>query len=219
MKILNIYTVSFHGSGLWDLFSSDCGRLYKAWNVAVRHVWNVPNTTHRYLIETISGCLHPKVMLASCCCGFVKSLLSIPKYPVRVLASLCSSDQRTVMGRCLRSARSVTLEERTWASSLLWPWRRWWSTSQYQILKAGGLASSVSWCQMILRFQVSQSMNLKRWFPSFVYPDRWCVRAVFPLGWPKFFPLLQESSTYYSCTYFVNHSVRNKLSDLSFFSS
>ena len=101
MKILNIYTVSFHGSGLWDLFSSDCDRLYKAWNVAVRHAWNVPNTTHRYLIETISGCLHPKVMLASRYCGFVKSLLSSPKYPVRVLASLCSSDHRTVMGRSL----------------------------------------------------------------------------------------------------------------------
>ena len=95
MKILSIYT------GLWDLFLSDCDRLYKAWNVAVRHAWNVPNSTHRYLIETISGCLHPKVMLASRYCGFVKSLLSSPKYPVRVLASLCSSDRRTVMGRFL----------------------------------------------------------------------------------------------------------------------
>ena len=101
MKIINIYAVSFHGSGLWDLFSSECDRLYKAWNVAVRHAFGVPNTTHRYLIESISNSLHPKVMLASRYCGFVKSLLSSPKYQVRVLARLCYSDHRTVMGRTL----------------------------------------------------------------------------------------------------------------------
>ena len=101
IKILNIYAVSFHGSGLWDLFSNDCDRLYKAWNVTVRHAWKVPNTTHRYLIESISGSLPPKVMLASRYSAFVKSLLSSPKYPVRILASLCTSDLRTVMGRSL----------------------------------------------------------------------------------------------------------------------
>ena len=62
---------------------------------------NVPNTTHRYLIELISGSLHSKVILDSRYCGFVKSLLSSPKYPVRVLASMCSGDYRTVMGNTL----------------------------------------------------------------------------------------------------------------------
>ena len=98
IKILNIYAVSFYGSGLWNIFSTDCERLYKAWNVAVRHAWKIPNTTHRYLIECISESLHPKVMLASRYSGFAKSLLSSPKYPVRVLASLISTDHRTVMG-------------------------------------------------------------------------------------------------------------------------
>ena len=101
MKILNIYAVSFYGSGLWDLFSGDCERLYKAWNVAVRLAWKVPNTTHRYLIEVISDSLHPKVMLASRYTSFVSSLLNSPKYPVRILARLCASDCRTVMGRTL----------------------------------------------------------------------------------------------------------------------
>ena len=78
IKIINIYAVSFHGSGLWDLFSSDCDRLYKAWNVAVIHAFGVANTTHRYLIEDISKSLHPKVMLSSRYCSFVKSLLASP---------------------------------------------------------------------------------------------------------------------------------------------
>ena len=101
MKILNIYTVSFYGSGLWDMFSDECDRIYKAWNVAVRSAFKVPYTTHRYLIETISGCLHPKVLLACRYSTFVKSLLSSSKYPVRVMASLCVTDQRSTMGRTM----------------------------------------------------------------------------------------------------------------------
>ena len=100
-KLLNIYAVSFYGSGLWDLFSSDCERLYRAWNVAIRQAWRIPNTTHRYLIESISESLQPKVMLASRYITFVKSLLTSPKYPVRVLAQLCSTDYRTLVGRSL----------------------------------------------------------------------------------------------------------------------
>ena len=86
MKILNIYCTSYYGSGLWDMFSADCQRLYTAWNVTVRHSWSVPNTTHKYLIEGISGSLHPKIMLASGYTSFVRSLLSSPKYFIRVLA-------------------------------------------------------------------------------------------------------------------------------------
>ena len=88
MKIVNIYAVSFFMSCLWDLFSADCEHLYKAWNVAVRLAWSVPNTTHRYLIEPISESLHPKVMLSSRYVSFVKRLSSSPKYVIRVLASL-----------------------------------------------------------------------------------------------------------------------------------
>ena len=99
--ILNIYAMSFYGSGLWNLFSADCERLYSAWNVAIWHAWNIPNTTHRYLVESISGSLHPKVMLASRYSSFANSLMKSPKYPVRVLATLCASDQRTVMGQSL----------------------------------------------------------------------------------------------------------------------
>ena len=104
-KILNIYASSFYGSGLWDLFSDDCDRIYRSWNVAMRHAWKVPNTTHRYLVEPISGSLHPKVMLASRYVQFGKSLLTSTKYQVRVLANLCSTDNRTVMGKTLSKVR------------------------------------------------------------------------------------------------------------------
>ena len=64
VKIMNIFSTSFYGSGLWDIFSADCEKLYKSWNVSIRNAFNVDRCTHRYLIETISESMHPKVMLA-----------------------------------------------------------------------------------------------------------------------------------------------------------
>ena len=46
LTILNIYCASFHGSGLWDLFSKESESLYKSWNVSMRLACKVPWTTH-----------------------------------------------------------------------------------------------------------------------------------------------------------------------------
>ena len=100
-KILNIFSTSFYGSSLWDIFSADCEKLYKSWNVSIRQAFNVDRCTHRYLIETISQSMHPKVMLASRYVSFYKSLINSPKLCVRLLAKLCKDDLRTVIGRTL----------------------------------------------------------------------------------------------------------------------
>ena len=59
-RIMNIYTTSFYGSNLWDIFSNDVERLYKSWNVAMRQIYEVSRCTHRYLIEPLSKSMHPK---------------------------------------------------------------------------------------------------------------------------------------------------------------
>ena len=101
VKLLNIYTTSFYGSGLWDLMSSETDRLYKSWNVTIRHALGVPNTTHRYLIEPLSGCLHPKVMLSSRLVKLRDTMASSNKLSVKLLVNLVKDDWRTVMGRNL----------------------------------------------------------------------------------------------------------------------
>ena len=53
------------------------------------------------MIESISNCLHLKTVLASRYIGFYRSLLCTKKTPVRFLARLCESDQRTVLGKTL----------------------------------------------------------------------------------------------------------------------
>ena len=101
VKIMNIFNTSFYGSNLWDILSNDCDRLYKSWNVAIRQAFDVNRCTHRYLIESISKSMHPKVMLSSRYVAFHRSLISSTKLPVRFLARLFEKNQRTVLGKTL----------------------------------------------------------------------------------------------------------------------
>ena len=99
LKIINIYCTSFHGSGLWDLFCRESDSLLKSWNVSMRLACRVPLTTHRYLVESISGCLHLQVMLASRLVKFLGSLKGSNKLGIRLLAGISEFDMRTVLGR------------------------------------------------------------------------------------------------------------------------
>ena len=46
----------------------------RAWNTAIRILFNVPRDTHRYLIENISQCLHVKTMLGSRCVSYYETI-------------------------------------------------------------------------------------------------------------------------------------------------
>ena len=106
VKILNIYATSFYGSGLWDIYGYDCNRFFTAWNSAIRQIFTLPWTTHRYWIEPISNCLHPKVMLCARYIKFVKTLTSSTKSAVRFLSRLYQNDLRTVLGKTLENIRA-----------------------------------------------------------------------------------------------------------------
>ena len=101
IKIFNIFATSFYGSGLWDLYSNEVDRIYKSWNVSVRFAFDVPRTTHRYMIEPMSGSPHPKTMLSTRYVKLIDSLCSSSKLEVSLLATLAVGDNRTVMGRTM----------------------------------------------------------------------------------------------------------------------
>ena len=117
MKVINLFNTSFYGSSLWDLFSSDCDKIFKSWNVTVRQAFGVHRCTHRYFIEAISESMHPKVMLLSRYVTFVNSLRKSSKLGVRLLTRLAEGDNRTVMGRTLsnliRMCNLTSLEQLT----------------------------------------------------------------------------------------------------------
>ena len=105
VMMFNIYVTSFYGPGLWDLYSKEVERLYKAWNVSIRHALRIPNTTHRYLIESLSRSMHPKVMLSSRLVSFKDTMVNSNKLMIRLLVNLGKGDRRTVIGRNLETIR------------------------------------------------------------------------------------------------------------------
>ena len=42
LKLVQTYACNVYGSNTWNLFSTDCQRLFTSFNVAVRMVYNLP---------------------------------------------------------------------------------------------------------------------------------------------------------------------------------
>ena len=61
MSNINCFTpsalTSFYGCELWSLTTSELQDFCTAWRKAVRSVWNLPQTTHCYLLPLICDCL------------------------------------------------------------------------------------------------------------------------------------------------------------------
>ena len=68
-KLYDIFTLSFYGSSLWQLYGKEVERIHHAYNVAVRMAYRVDRATRTFLIEYLSGCYHPHTLL---CSRFVK---------------------------------------------------------------------------------------------------------------------------------------------------
>ena len=104
---MNIHATTLYGSNTWDILSPDCERLYKSFNVTMRHVLKIDRCTHRYIIEPLSDCLHLKTVIAARYATFHQSLVKSKKLPVRFLARIAEKDKRTVLGKTLSSLKQL----------------------------------------------------------------------------------------------------------------
>ena len=75
--------------------------IHLKWTSCIKHEIDLPWKAHRYWVEVLSDCLHPKTFLSSRLVNFAKSLTECNKSAVRFLASLCLEDKRTVLGKNL----------------------------------------------------------------------------------------------------------------------
>ena len=99
--LIRTYATAFYGSGLWDLCSRDCNKIYNSWSVTMRNVLKIDRKTHRHLIVPMSQSIHLKTMLLSRYVKFYRSLVESPKFTVRFVARLFEDDRRTVLGKTL----------------------------------------------------------------------------------------------------------------------
>ena len=97
-KLLLLNGTCFYASSLWNLFSAQVERLYTSWNQAIRQIFSVPRTTHRFFIEPLSDCHHPKTMLCARMVKFWQTLTTCRKPAVRILAGICKMNTKTVFG-------------------------------------------------------------------------------------------------------------------------
>ena len=74
-KLNSIYNSSFSGSVLWDLTSTQSNSIINSWSVSVKHMWDIPIQSHRYLMESLGG-THLKTMLYTRFVKFIRSIKS-----------------------------------------------------------------------------------------------------------------------------------------------
>ena len=101
LKIINIYATSFYGSVLWDYTGQSIERMYTTWNRLIRNLWNIPNTSHRYLIEHISASSHLKSVLYKRYLTFVQSLKQSKKKCLSELSKIVIMDHGSITGQDL----------------------------------------------------------------------------------------------------------------------
>ena len=107
IKFMQTYACNLYGSNTWDLFSNECQKLYRSYNVAIRNMLKLPRTTHRYLIEPISEVPHLYVQLLSRYVTFAQNLLGNDAFEIRFLAKLAVSDMRTTLGKTIARIKSL----------------------------------------------------------------------------------------------------------------
>ena len=103
MKLINMFTLSFYGSALWNLFGPKVDKIYKSYNTATRIAYNVDRTTRSFLIEPLSECYHPITLLCSRYVKFYETNSNCKKPSIRILSKVCESDLRTRYGQNLRN--------------------------------------------------------------------------------------------------------------------
>ena len=110
-----IYNSHFTGSPIWDLFSQEAKMLENTWSVSVRRMFELPYTTHRYLIEPVSDHHHPKKILIKRFLSFIRQIRKSGKILPKQLLNVIQNDTRSIPGSNIRKilllTKIVKLEE------------------------------------------------------------------------------------------------------------
>ena len=99
LTLVNIYLCSLYGSSLWDIALPSSERADITWNSIVRNAFEVPQNTHRYIVEFLNGGKHIRHTILKRFQNFHRQLLNCDKDIVHQLVRVQESDHRSVFGR------------------------------------------------------------------------------------------------------------------------
>lgn len=118
LKATSLYCCHLYGAMLWDISSDMCGQFCRSWNTAVKLAWQVPWSTHTYLVNNVLGVNHPSIeeQLIVRYVNFFKKLRTSKSDKIQLLANIVARDIRSTTGKNLN-----TIEARTgldpWSNS------------------------------------------------------------------------------------------------------
>ena len=86
-KLFHSFCTSFYGCELWSLTNNKLLDFCTAWRKAVRSVWNLPQSTHCYLLPLICNCLPVFDEICKRSINFVRDCISHESSLIRQIAS------------------------------------------------------------------------------------------------------------------------------------
>ena len=86
-RLFRSYCTSFYGCELWSLTTNKLQDLCTAWRKGVRSVWNLPQSTHCYLLPLICNCLPVFDEICRRLVNFVRDCISHESGLVKQIAS------------------------------------------------------------------------------------------------------------------------------------
>ena len=95
---------------LWDLDSAMVGQYCRVWNTCVKLSYDIPRSTHTYLVEHLLAVdfVPVRTELLARYVNFHKALLKSKSSEVQFLAEIVTSDVRTTTSRNLALVQQVT---------------------------------------------------------------------------------------------------------------
>jgi hypothetical protein len=88
-RLFRSYCTSYYGCELWSLTTSNISDFCTAWRRGVRSIWNLPYTTHCYLLPLICQCLPVFDELCRRSINFARSCVSHESKLISQIASYC----------------------------------------------------------------------------------------------------------------------------------
>ncbi len=95
-KMVKTYANSFYDSCLWDLFRPDCQKPFTTWNIAIRIILELPNTTHRRFLDQLSVLTHIHHILKCCFITFMQSLSNSNNNKLVHLYNICDINKQSL---------------------------------------------------------------------------------------------------------------------------
>ena len=116
---MDTYCNDWYGSCLWDLFGVRAKQCYTAWNVALRLAWDLPRTTHRWVVEHLlqGDVRSARDRVMQNYVGFLGRLGKSTSWEVRIVSEIVSRDAASTTGRNIsKMSKEFGQDPRQWSA-------------------------------------------------------------------------------------------------------